>query len=388
TGPSSTLGVGTCVRGLSTCDVTGTFGECVGQVVPVDEICDGKDNDCDGETDEDLGTTTCGRGICTATSTNCIGGVPQVCTPKPSQPETCNAIDDDCNGTVDDDCDCVNGQTRACYTGAGATQGVGVCRGGTSTCAAGRWGACAGEITPHAETCNLQDDDCDGQVDEGLGSTSCGVGTCSTQVNNCVAGQPRVCVPLAPSPETCDGLDNDCNGIVDNGSPGAGTNCNSGRPGVCSAGTTACTNGAIVCNQNVQTSAEVCDGLDNDCNGAVDNGNPGGAQNCNTGKQGVCSAGTTACTGGDIVCNQNVQPSAEICDGFDNDCNGVVDNGNPGGGGNCNTGEPGLCAAGIRACAAGALVCNQTVQAVAEVCDDDKDNDCDGQVDEADACPP
>src|SRR5207302_1927204 len=147
----------------------------------------------------------------------------------------------------------------------------------------------------------------------------------------------QTCTPGSPAAEVCDGLDNDCDGTIDNGNPGGGVSCSTGQLGVCAAGTTACINGAVECMQNLPPSAEVCDGLDNDCNGTVDNGNPGGGLSCSTGKLGVCSAGTTACTAGAVVCNQNLQPSAEVCDGKDNDCNGVVDNGNPGGGLSCST---------------------------------------------------
>ena len=62
---------------------------------------------------------------------------------------------------------------------------------------------------------------------------------------------------------------------------------------------------------------------------------------CTTGLPGVCGAGTTACAGGTIVCNQNVQATAEACDGEDDDCDGVIDNGDPGGGQACSTGNPG-----------------------------------------------
>jgi hypothetical protein len=72
---------------------------------------------------------------------------------------------------------------------------------------------------------------------------------------------------------------------------------------------------------------EVCDGLDNDCDGVTDDGNPGGGASCNTGLPGVCAAGTTSCSGGALACQQDQPPTAETCDGLDNDCNGVVDDG-------------------------------------------------------------
>ena len=49
---------GACVQGSQTC-IDGEFGDCVGGVGPVDEVCDGLDNDCDGDTDEDL--NNCGE---------------------------------------------------------------------------------------------------------------------------------------------------------------------------------------------------------------------------------------------------------------------------------------------------------------------------------------
>jgi len=61
---------------------------------------------------------------------------------------------------------CTPGQMEACYTGPPGTLGVGTCSAGTSTCTpTGSYGACAGEVTPIAETCTGLDDDCDGLVD-------------------------------------------------------------------------------------------------------------------------------------------------------------------------------------------------------------------------------
>lgn len=68
--------------------------------------------------------------------------------------------------------------------------------------------------------------------------------------------------------------------------------------------------------------AELCDGLDNDCGGDVDNGNPGGGVACQSSALGACRTGVSACTNGAIVCNTTVSPIAESCDGIDNDATG------------------------------------------------------------------
>ena len=137
-----------------------------------------------------------------------------------------------------------------------------------------------------------------------------------------------------------------------------------------------------MCSQNTGSSTEVCDGQDNDCDGSTDEGNPGGGGGCNTGSPGVCSAGTKVCSGGGIVCSQNTGSSTEICDGKDNDCDGSTDEGNPGGGQSCSTGQPGVCGAGITACSGGGIVCVQTQVPGGEICGNNLDDDCDGQTDE------
>jgi hypothetical protein len=290
-------------------------------------------------------------------------------------------MDNNCDGQVDEGCDCINGQTQSCYSGPAPTQNVGDCKDGSQTCAAGTWGPCQGEVLPATEACDGTDNDCDAQIDEDLGVTMCGVGRCMNAVPSCVNGQPSTCVPNPPAAEMCDGLDNNCDGVPDDGNPGGGVVCNTGVPGICAAGTTACANGMLACNQDMLPSAEACDGLDNNCDGAIDDGNPGGGVPCLTGLPGICAAGTTACTNGSIVCNQNTQPMAEACDGLDNNCDGAIDDGNPGGGAPCLTGLPGVCAAGTTACANGSIACNQNTQSSPEACDG-LDNNCDGATDE------
>src|SRR5207249_558384 len=97
---------------------------------------------------------TVGVGPCHAGSQQCTNGAWSACANEQLPgTETCNTADDDCNGAVDD------GVTQACYTGPAGTKGVGACKPGTQTCSAGQFGACIGQVTPVAESCNNVDDD-------------------------------------------------------------------------------------------------------------------------------------------------------------------------------------------------------------------------------------
>jgi len=341
TGPAGTSGVGQCKAGSQTC-VNGAWGACTGEVKP-------------------------------ASSERCG-----------------NTSDDDCDGMTNEGCVCNPGDSRTCYTGPAGTSGVGQCKSGTETCymsgSSPFWGACTGQATPTSEACDGLDNNCDGQRDEGSpgSGASCSTGqpgVCAAGTTTCGSGA-LVCRPNTPSSaEVCDGLDNDCDGMVDDGNPGAGASCSTGRPGVCAAGSTVCSGGTLSCNAATSPTAEVCDGLDNDCDGVVDEGNPGGGTSCSTGRPGVCEVGTTVCSGGTLSCNATTSPTAEVCDSLDNDCDGVVNNGNPGGGASCSTGQLGVCAVGTTVCGGGTLSCRVTKSPTEEVCDG-LDNDCDGKVDE------
>jgi hypothetical protein len=326
--------------------------------IPVPEVCDGRDNNCNGMIDEGLGTATCGVGACRRTVPVCEAGRMQTCTPGAPSMEICDNVDNNCDGVVDE------GVNRACTTPCGP---------GTQYCSAGMWGDCVGRTVPTAETCDNVDNDCNGMVDDGL-SRTCRTG-CGSGVEVCMRGVWGACTAPQPTAEVCNGVDDDCNGIIDDRV--ATRPCMSR----CGAGTEQCVGGAFVCNAP-QPRPEVCDGADNNCDGMVDNGVPPGGP-CGT-TQGVCRAGTFQCRMGRYVCEGAVGGAmTEVCNGIDDNCNGLVDEGDPGGGAACMAAEGGerLCAAGVQRCRDGRLRCEGGTVARPEICNC-MDDDCDGMVDE------
>ena len=103
--------------------------------------------------------------------------------------------------------------------------------------------------------------------------------------------------------------------------------CSTGFPGVCAQGTVGCQNGIIDCYPNTPAAQELCDNLDNDCDDQIDEGNPEGGAACSTGQVGACAAGTITCQNAALNCVQDVQSTAESCDQIDNDCDGTTDEG-------------------------------------------------------------
>lgn len=168
--PEELVGAQTCC-GLGVCASTGQF-QCNGDqlqdsCVPgepqssSDTSCDGVDQDCSGEADEDYSSqnTTCGVGQCSATGqTQCEdGSVTDTCTPGEPETESCNGLDDDCDGSIDEG---LGGETTTCGIGACSAEGQLLCQGGefVDTCEPGE---------PTTEQCGDGiDNDCDGQVDE------------------------------------------------------------------------------------------------------------------------------------------------------------------------------------------------------------------------------
>ena len=187
--------------------------------------------------------------------------------------------------------------------------------------------------------------------------------------------------PCVPSAEVCDGIDNNCDGLVDNAAVDAGGQCGATDEGVCEFGAYECQNGSLVCVGEVTGSGEICDGLDNDCDGVPDD-NPSDVGLACGESEGECEAGETQCIGGVPVCVGGLGKQLEICDTKDNDCDGETDEDTVDAGGACGS-NVGVCTPGVIVCAAGQLECDGGTESSEEECNN-LDDDCDGMVDEED----
>ena len=416
-----------------TCKVgSGDAARCVYDAVPgwsAVESCDGEDNDCDGATDEDnvwqgiaVGDPCVGTGGCGAVQTavvSCWQGK-ATCSANPDgaqpavQPESCNGIDDDCDG-----------QTDEVFAAGGLTVGApclgkGECGVGTVLCGGDGVPVCSTDVggpdhPNKAEVCNQLDDDCDGQTDEGidllglpLGATCTGIGACGEGVVVC-GGSAAICSSAAGGPdskasaESCNGVDDNCNGQTDEGLEFGGL-----QLGALCWGVGACGKGVVVCATSGKTTCstlpdapgsaatnEVCDGKDNDCDGSTDEGflYQGAKLGAACNGVGACGVGTVQCSkAGAITCSSNPdgdQPAHkfEQCNNIDDDCDGKTDDEVPSSfGPNC--ASLGVCAGhkGVPMCTAGVWSCAfptaSAFEGPVELTCDGKDNDCDGDVDD------
>lgn len=200
------------------------------------------------------------------------------------------------------------------------------------------------------------------------------------------------------APEVCDGVDNDCDGQTDEADPLIGTACDGPDSDLCYEGTLACVSGSLACTDNTGDSIELCDGVDNDCDGATDEGFNTG-QSCSAGI-GICqTSGVYACSGDGTttVCNAIPgPPSDEICNGLDDDCDGLTDEDivptsipiceNQQGVCEGSRKDASLCQGGTwSACTSLEYTENNPSYEFPEVTCDGLDNDCDGTTDEG--CP-
>ena len=432
--------------GLTDCDA-GT---------PAEDLCNGLDDDCDGETDESHFSEGCmienSLGACPG-MTVCSGAAGPTCAGTPPEAERCDGQDNDCDGETDGEgalgCSSYYLDADGDAVGTGEPRCLCGPEGDFTARVGGDCDDSRGNVNPNAaEVCDGLDNDCDTQVDDdnALGCSvfyrdldldqfgDQDVSRClciADTTNRFTSKTPTDCDDQAAqvnpgAPEVCDGIDNDCDAQVDEQGAGGcllhfvdGDTDTYGDPSqfacLCGPNTTYPVSRGGDCddtdNARSPGTAERCDFKDNDCDGLTDESDATGCTTYHRDSDGdtfgvdqdtrcLCGPATPwdAVAGGD--CNDAVpavNPAAiEACNGQDDDCDTQVDEA---GALECDIyfedvdfdsfGRAGssscLCAPTVPFVAVNDDDCDDTDPfsnpSAAEVCNQ-KDDDCDGQTDE------
>jgi hypothetical protein len=226
-------------------------------------------------------------------------------------------------------------------------------------------------------------------------STGCAVvnaiGTCEGE-RSCGASGLTACDARVPSPEVCNDFDDDCDGSDDEDFPTKGAACDGDDDDSCADGTIVCApGGGLACTDDAFSRVELCNGLDDDCDLSVDEDFAQKNFPCDGDDTDTCADGLWICSadGLGLVCTDDESVREEVCNGVDDDCDGETDEDFPLKGQPCDSPvDSDLCLGGVYACDAGGLACTDDDVSIVELCNG-LDDDCDGATDEAsDLVPP
>ncbi|MFC1741244.1 putative metal-binding motif-containing protein [Nanoarchaeota archaeon] len=212
--------------------------------------------------------------------------------------------------------------------------------------------------------------------------TSCGCGGTKTRATLCEGGCSDwyKCSVDEFETECADQKDNDCDQLSDCDDSDCSTesHCrdsdNDGFPDSID-----CDDGYSQIHPGAQ---EQCNNLDDDCDNLIDEDL---FQDCGLNNLGICRKGEEKCMSGTWQGCDAIFPQEEVCDNIDNDCDGNVDEGCECAEGDempCGT-DVGACSKGVRTCGQGAWSpCMDGIVSKQEICGNNIDDDCDGDVDE------